>query len=118
MPIQPVFANGRLLCVQTQTAEGGEREKWWAALDDARKREIAQRRLYYDGEQYEAENAATAVSLGLNLEQFRLPEAPSRHAYSAAISDGIDYIAGQLAENFAIEMADTAVQELIIEILT
>ncbi len=49
--------------------------------DDLRRVEIAKRRLYYRGEQYDAENAIAASAAGV-VWPARLPEHERKHAYS------------------------------------
>lgn len=55
-------------------------------------------RLYYSGEQYEAENQALADQAGYTQQNRRLPEHLRKHAYSSHIQESIDILSDQLAQ--------------------
>lgn len=102
MPLVPVYQDGRVRLVRI---EGARSETGWQE-EEVRRKAIARRRLYFDGEQYEDENFATADALGCVRKGERLPEHNRLHSYATQISESIEFIADQLAESFEIEVSD------------
>lgn len=62
-------------------------------------------RLYYSGEQYEAENEQLADEAGYKAANRRLPEHLRKHAYSSHISESIDILSDQLAQGIQFDGA-------------
>lgn len=83
-----------------------------ASEEAARVEDVARRRLYYEGRQYEARNQETAdATQCASIEE--LPEHEKLLAYSTQIAECVDFLASRLGEGFAIKAADTAVQDVI-----
>lgn len=97
------------------------REAWLADLERQRRDAVAQARIYYNGQQFDEDNAECHAELKRGnyggqgekalirrlFDQYNLPEHLRKHAYSTQISECVDFIADRLAEGFAVEAADT-----------
>lgn len=105
-----VFGRTRIVSVPVNAdAEEFARQ----AEEQARLINVAKRRMYYDGEQYAAENATTAAALKLDPLTQRVPEHKRQHAYSTQIQEAVDFLADRIGEGFTVEAADQGVQDVI-----
>lgn len=94
-------------------AAGANSKEQAQALEEAQRVEdVLRRRVYYEGSQYDAQNAATAAAMQCQTVD-ELPEHEKKHAYSTQIQEAIDFIAGQLADQFSISAKDAGVQEIL-----
>lgn len=84
--------------------------------ESQRRHDIAQRRLFYAGRQYEAANDAIRAALiaaGDLTDNQPTPEHERLHAYSSQVTESVDYLADRLAEGFTVTAADSAVQDVL-----
>lgn len=100
---------------------------WRRAQEDRRRDEVARRRSYYDGSQYDADNAACLSEIGVDrvragekslarwIEHSRLPEHLRLHSYSQQIQEAVDFLTHRLAAEFAVEIADAAAVKDVID---
>ena len=69
-------------------------------------------RLYYAGEQYDRINEERALASKVGS-VFELPEHEKLHAYSTQIQESVDFIAGQISENFDLVIKDDEVKAVL-----
>lgn len=111
------------LVTETAHEKPGEtwasREAYLAEMENRRRDGVRERRLQYDGRQYDEDNRqciekvrTTYPSSGAvgerglarwAMDAFQLPEHLRRHAYSGHIRECVDFIADRLAEGFTVE---------------
>ena len=102
-----------LVPVPVLPPEASEQEKWLAAEETARRSSVIKKRLYYDGGQYDADNATALKAKNCDPFWDRLPEQDRLHAYSTQIKESIDFIADQLSEGFVMEAKDASVTAVL-----
>lgn len=107
----PVTVNGVLRVVQMEFS-GDPKDMHDQAVESARRTEVAKRRLYYEGAQYDAENALVQETCGEGPSE-RVPEHLRLHAYSTQIKDAVDFLAARLGDGFSIEADAPAVQTVV-----
>jgi len=112
MPLMPVFVGGKVRLVQ-MAAGAGAKDLARAEEENVRRAGVYKRRLYYGGEQYDEENAETAIANQIDLLTGRLPEHMRLHAYSTHIQESVDFVADQMSESFSVAASDSRVQVLI-----
>lgn len=112
MPLQPVMMLGRLRLVSVPTT-GDAQDTARAEEENLRRAFILRKRNYYEGAQYDNENLDLMASLNLDPLTERLPEEHRLHAYATQIKDSVDFIAGELAEAFAVVARSSTVQTLL-----
>jgi hypothetical protein len=112
MPLQPVYANGRVRLIAMNAGDEA-REEWLKEQENERRAGIWKRRMYYAGEQYEAENQETAEALGIDWLTGRLPEHHRKHAYSTQIAESVDFLADQMTKKFEVEADSPDVQAVV-----
>ncbi|QOP66152.1 portal protein [Arthrobacter phage DanielleIgnace] len=83
-----------------------------AAKERDRKGMVQIRRMYYEGEQYDRINETRAKAMKV-ASVFDLPEHEKLHAYSTQIQESVDFIAGQMSENFDLVIKDKTVQGIV-----
>jgi hypothetical protein len=106
------------------------REDYLAALERERRMAIGRRRLYYDGSQYDENNAECLrglsgisgggdkqVARAIALWRRELPEHERLHEYSMQIAETVDFMAARLTSKASVTCEDTAVQELVDRVL-
>jgi hypothetical protein len=81
--------------------------------ESVRVAQVARRRLYTAGKQYDTENVIAAQAAGTDPISGRLPEHLRKHAYSVQVQECIDFIADRIGKGFSIEAADASVQRVI-----
>lgn len=103
------------------------REEYLEHLEEERRSAVQQRRLYYEGRQYDDANAeclrlldSAEGSLGekaiarlLGMWGNDLPEHQRLHAYSTQIAESIDFIAARLTNKASIRCEDDTVQKVV-----
>lgn len=112
MPLQPILVNGQVRLLSVEVGAEAQ-EEWLTQQENTRRAEIWKRRMYYGGEQYEAENRETAEALGIDWLTGRLPEHHRKHPYSTQIGESVDFLSDQMIQRFAIEAESPDVQEVI-----
>lgn len=83
------------------------------AGEEARLSTISRNRAYYEGTQYDADNARFAAAERIGPDE-HLPEHLRLHAYSVQIAECVDFIANQLTTGFQI-VANTSVVQAVID---
>lgn len=111
MALVPVSVSGRTRL--TWMDDVGEKSFEQALDTDNRLREVARRRMYAAGEQYDAENWKAAEDCRIDPRVQRIPEHMRLHAYSTQIGESVSFIADQLSEGFRLKAKDKTVQEVI-----
>lgn len=84
-----------------------------AEQENARRARLARRRLYLDGQQYDADNLRTMEENLIDPLTGRLPEHLRLHAYSTQLAESVAFIADQLAGRFEVLYASDAVARLM-----
>jgi hypothetical protein len=92
---------------------GDAKQQALAKEESVRRAQAMMRRRYYNGEQYDLENAACLTA----LHKDRLPEHERLHAYSTQIGESIDFLADRLGEGWELVAEDTAVQTVLDEMI-
>jgi len=82
------------------------------ADEELRNAIIARNWRYYEGTQYDQDNADAAKALNLQPDQ-RMPEHQRLHAYSTQIAECLDFVANQITDGFAFIANAEAVQKII-----
>lgn len=108
----PMTVNGQTRLVSIPQDERA-REMARIAEETTRRVEVGKRRLYYGGEQYDAENLTTAEALHLDPLKERVPEHKRKHAYSTQIQESVDFLADRLGEGFAVKAKASVVQDVL-----
>jgi hypothetical protein len=112
MALVPVFAGNRIRLANLP-ANATDRDKAWWQDEQVRRTKVVRRRMYYDGEQYDAENVKAMLACHMDPMVDRLPEHQRLHAYSTQIGEAVDFIADQLASGFMLVAKDAQVQEVV-----
>lgn len=112
MPLVPIRIQGKLRLINLP-AGAGAKEQEDIEQENDRRLGVYWRRRYYEGSQYEDENAEAAAAEGIDQTVDRLPEHRRVHAYSTQIAESVDFVANQLAENFGLEAQDAMVQMIL-----
>jgi hypothetical protein len=110
----PVNVYGKTRLV-AQTVSADAKDYALQLAESARVADTGKRRLYYDGEQYAAENLACAQAEGIDPRWQRLEEYKRRHAYSTQICECVDYLADRLGDGWMLAADDPAVQTVLDE---
>lgn len=111
MPLQPLVIDGRTIMV---TLRQGEDTAAMAHMqvENKRRLDVTLRRMYVEGRQFDAHNAETEKAECIEDGKL-LPEHMRVHAYSSQIKDALEFVAGQLAESFAMVADDDEVQQVL-----
>lgn len=80
--------------------------------EETRREQIALRRQYYDGEQWDETNRGRKVDCGLQPGD-KLPEHERKHGYSTHITECVNFIADQLSDGFQVIPNSAAVTEAL-----
>lgn len=112
MAVIPLFVAGKLRMVNLPVGDDAK-EQWIAQEEAIRIAGVWRRRLYYEGEQYDEQNLATAKECNVDLMVARLPEHLRLHAYSTQIQESIDFLADQMAQEFELVAEDPNVQAVL-----
>lgn len=124
------YQGGRVQWLQTDLSrvQYRTREEWLAALEQARRDGVAQRRAYYDGRQYDESNAKCLEELqagagysgeekmllrAMMLWHAKLPEHLRLHEYSTQLQESVDFIANRLSHNARISVEDQSASTVI-----
>lgn len=113
MPLVPMRLGEKLRIVLAPTSRPGQRDSDKVEAEQWRIFEIAKRRKYVAGEQYDDENLKALTDAGLDPWRDRLPEHKRKHAYSTQIEESVWFIASQLGDSFEVAATAPAVQDVI-----
>lgn len=113
MPLIPMRVGEKLRIVSSPTVAPGQRDMDRVEAEQWRLFEIAKRRRYVEGSQYDDENMKALTDAGLDVWAQRLPEHLRKHAYSTQIEESIFFIAGQLGDSFEVDAAAESVDDVI-----
>lgn len=113
MAFVPIRVGEKLRIIETTSRAPQQREIDDKLVEDWRVASVVRRRRYVEGEQYDKDNLDKFYELGLSPSTDLLPEHEKKHPYSTQIGESVRFIADQLAEEFSVEAADAAVQDVV-----
>lgn len=129
--VMAVWNAGRMDPLFGMQNQYASREAYWTAQENERRAQIAKRRMYYEGTQYDAKNQECIddiasgtgdwggggekdLARALMLWKKELPEHLRLHEYSTQIAESIDFIAGRLSKSFSIEV-ENATEKTVVD---